>query len=92
MTIMVILVMKALKAYKDKTGNVAEIKCLRLCCATGVKRQSCISEHDLMGLQCFLIGLLLIMVQPLKTEVIIHYASDIYSTPNVPFTDIKLVW
>jgi hypothetical protein len=25
MTIMVILVMKALKAYKDKTGNVAEI-------------------------------------------------------------------
>jgi hypothetical protein len=45
---MVILVMKALKAYKDKTGNVAEINLmLTAMLRCRVKRQSCISEHTI---------------------------------------------
>jgi hypothetical protein len=39
--------MKAKKAYKDKTGNVAEINLIYGYVALRVKRQSCISEHTI---------------------------------------------
>jgi hypothetical protein len=75
MTIMVILVMKALKAYKDKTGNVAEINLM----LTAMLRYAGLNANPVLvstrsnGIAMFPNRTAFnYVMQPLKTEVIIH--------------------
>jgi hypothetical protein len=86
MTIMVILVMKALKkAYKDKTGNVAEINLM----LTAMLRYAGLNANPVLvstrsnGIAMFPNRTAFNMCSRLKTEVNSFEPSDIYSTPNV---------
>jgi hypothetical protein len=96
MTIMVILVMKALKAYKDKTGNVAEINLmLTAMLRYGLNANPVLVSTRSNGIAMFpnrtAFNYVIAAVENGGNYTLLD-ASDIYYTKCTAFTDIKLVW
>jgi hypothetical protein len=95
MTIMVILVMKALKAYKDKTGNVAEINLM----LTAMLRYAGLNANPVLvstrsnGIAMFPNRTAFnYVIAAVEGVYIIRRFRYLFYTKCTAFTDIKLVW